>query len=168
MNTYPVNSEQQNPTRHWVFTLNNYNDGECEGGWLPEAEYWVIGKEVGETGTPHLQGYVVFMDRYRLKQITDSHPVAKRCHWEPQSKFSTPKQAADYCKKEGAFIEHGEWYLFVHDIDDPDCDLLSSSDTEGSSSYEESDVDIDEESLMPPPQRTRTSMHMQSCDAQLP
>lgn len=168
MNTYAVNSEQANPTRHWVFTLNNYNDGEQDGSWLPEAEYWVIGKEVGETGTPHLQGYVVFMDRYRLKQITDSHPVAKRCHWEPQSKFSTPNQAADYCKKEGSFLEHGEWYLFVHNIDDPDCDLLSSSSSEGSSSYEESDVDIDEEHLKPPPQRTRTATHMQSCDAQLP
>ena len=170
--SYAVNTESKsskpkrdNPTRHWVFTLNNPLPNEEKGAWLQDSEYWVIGKEVGESGTPHLQGYVVYMDRYRLKQIQDSHPVAKRCHWEPQSEFSTPKQASDYCKKEGDFLEHGEWYLFVHDIEDPDFDLHSSSDSNSSGSSYESEDDEDAKPL----QRTKTaSMHIQSCDAQLP
>lgn len=153
--TDAINAEQSNPTRHWVFTLNNYNAGEEDGSWLQEAEYWIIGKEIGTEGTPHLQGYVVFMDRYRLKQITDSNPVAKRCHWEPQSKFSTPRQAADYCKKEGDFLEHGEWYLFVHDIEDPDYDMHStSSSISCSSSYDEDELDGDEQFEVAPLPRT--------------
>ena len=159
-------SKRDNATRHWVFTLNNPLPDEEKGAWLQDSEYWVIGKEVGEQGTPHLQGYVVYMDRYRLKQIQDSHPVAKRAHWEPQSQFSTPRQASDYCKKEGNFLEHGEWYLFVHDITDPDFDLHSSSDSNTSGSSYESE---EEEDDYKPLARTKTaSMHIQTCDAQFP
>ncbi len=153
--TNAINSERENPTRHWCFTLNNYNEGEENGAWLPDSEYWVIGKEKGESGTPHLQGYVVFMDRYRLKQITDSNPTAKRCHWEQQSRFSTPIQAADYCKKERDFKEHGEWYLLACEIDDPDYELESSS-SDCSSSNEESEESSDEHLPETPPRRTKT------------
>jgi len=96
------------------------------------------------------------MDRYRLKQIQDSHPVAKRAHWEPQSQFSTPKQASDYCKKEGSWLEHGAWYLFVHDIDDPDFNLHSSSDDSSCSSYELEELAEDVDDSTPPLQRTKS------------
>nr|QKV51062.1 putative replication associated protein [Crucivirus sp.]QKV51068.1 putative replication associated protein [Crucivirus sp.] len=107
-----INSEsQQLQSRHWVFTLNNPLEFEHTGAWLPDCEYWVIGRETAPGGTPHLQGYCVFMDRYRMTEITKKNAVCKRCHWEPQTKFSTPKQASDYCKKDGHFLEHGEWYV---------------------------------------------------------
>lgn len=138
-----------------MFTLNNYKDGEERGAWLPDSEYWVIGKEVGTEGTPHLQGYVVFLDRYRLTQIQKHDPVCKRCHWEPQSAHSTPLQASDYCKKDGNFLEHGEWYLFVREIDDPN--LQSSSEESGSdsssSSYEREELEMDD---IAPLERTKS------------
>ena len=125
--------------------MNNFKDGEERGAWLPDAEYWVIGKETGSEGTPHLQGYVVFMDRYRLAQIKKYDTVCGRAHWEPQSAHSTPKQASDYCKKDGQFLEHGEWYLFVSDIDDPALQSSEESDSDSSySSYEKEELECDE------------------------
>lgn len=125
----------------------------------------VIGQEVGESGTPHLQGYIVFMERFRLTQIKKLHPVAARCHWEPQSKFSTPKQAADYCKKEGQFIEDGEWYLEAYD----DPEFPPSSDTSDCFSSDELQSSEDEyESLTNEClKRAKSSAHMHSCDAQM-
>jgi len=124
-----------------VFTLNNYGAGEENGTWLPDCEYFVIGQEVGESGTPHLQGYCVFMDRYRLAQIKKAHAVCDRCHWEPQSQFSTPKQASDYCKKDKLFVEHGEWYIAAYD----DPHFPQSSDTEDYSSFDEEELSEDED-----------------------
>lgn len=150
-----------------MFTLNNPLENDHKGAWLPDSEYWVIGKEVGASGTPHLQGYVVFMDRYRLAQIQKFHPTCAKCHWETQSKFSTPKQAADYCKKDGDFEEHGEWYLLLCDMDVPE---LMSSDTESmsSTSYSSHESDDEDQDNMKPLKRTLTSsMHMQTCDGQL-
>jgi len=122
--------------------LNNPNENEERGAWLPDSEYWVIGSETGEEGTPHLQGYVVFMDRYRLTQIKKLNSVCGRAHWEPQSAHSTPKQAADYCKKDGNFLEHGEWYLFVSDY----CDAsLQSSESESESSCSSNELDEDDD-----------------------
>jgi hypothetical protein len=142
--------------------LNNPNENEQRGAWLPDSEYWVIGREKGEEGTPHLQGYVVFMDRYRLTQIKKLNSVCGRCHWEPHSQHSTPKQASDYCKKDGDFLEHGEWYVFVSDYDDPSLQS-SESESESSCSSDELDEQDDDDisgreiplkrtlSAMPPP-----------------
>ena len=56
--------------KHWCFTLNNYTADEYDalsaiGHELPkEISYIIVAKETGETGTPHLQGYISF-DRKR-------------------------------------------------------------------------------------------------------
>ena len=146
--------------------MNNYKDGEERGAWLPDSEYWVIGQETGSEGTPHLQGYVVFMDRFRLAQIQKHDPVCKRCHWEPQSAHSTPKQASDYCKKDGTFLEHGEWYLFVRDCDDPSLQSSESESDTSSSSYEHEELDDDDSGDRATPlKRTLTaSPHVMTCD----
>ena len=49
-----------NRSRGWCFTLNNYNEEEeVRALALPEeVSYGVVGKEVGESGTPHFQGYL--------------------------------------------------------------------------------------------------------------
>lgn len=91
-------------SRGWCFTINNYTEEDenfCYGlGWM--SKYVVVGREIGESGTPHLQGYVYFENRRNLAGMKALHETA---HWEPQK--GTPKQAAEYCKKDGDFFEWG-------------------------------------------------------------
>ncbi len=85
--------------RHWVFTLNNPND-------IPpfddSIDYLIFGREKSDTGTDHLQGYVVFAIRKYLSGVKKYLPTA---HWERMS--GTPRQASHYCKKDGVFTELG-------------------------------------------------------------
>lgn len=89
------------------FTLNNWTSDEYEiivKKWPKIANYFVVGKEIcPTTGAPHLQGYVEWKSS---KRWTTMHNIFKgRAHWEARK--GTAKQAADYCKKDGDFIEHG-------------------------------------------------------------
>ena len=90
-------------SRSYVFTLNNYTQEEYNELLEIEARYKVIGKEVGEQGTPHLQGYIYFENP---KSMNPLKKINKRIHWE-QAK-GTPVQASEYCKKENNFYEDGE------------------------------------------------------------
>lgn len=95
-------------SRHWCFTLNNYTDEEWSRlqalGSEETTRYLVIGREVGESGTPHVQGYVAF-SLQRTKQWLRNN-VSSRAHYE--TAHGTPQQAADYCKKDGQFEEYGQ------------------------------------------------------------
>lgn len=102
---------RESPKKHWVFTLNNPGPDDQGGLWLLPYDYAVLGLEIGESGTPHIQGYVIFKNKYRLNQLKVHSPQGQRCHWEPQSQYSTPVQAAEYCMKDGEFKEFGELYV---------------------------------------------------------
>lgn len=94
-------------TKYYCFTLNNYTDAELEQlGSLrndDRVQYIICGQEVGESGTPHIQGYVEFKTRLRLSQVKSI--ISSRAHFE--RRISTGIIAAEYCKKDGNFWEHG-------------------------------------------------------------
>lgn len=79
--------------RGWTFTLNNY-DGLYDPEDFPGCKYLVYSEECGESGTPHLQGYVEFSTPKRLAAVRKMLPTA---HWEVRR--GTPAEAAAYCKK---------------------------------------------------------------------
>lgn len=89
--------------KHWCFTLNNYTPEDVDriDSLEETVDYLIYGKEVGESGTPHLQGFVSFKNRVRR-----STAVARL----GQAHFTVARnvdQAIEYCKKEGDFKEFG-------------------------------------------------------------
>lgn len=88
--------------KRWCFTLNNYTEQEHAGVLLVVCKYLICGREIGENGTPHLQGFVVFDSNKRLGAVRLLIP---RAHWEIAR--GTTDQASDYCKKDGNFNERG-------------------------------------------------------------
>lgn len=95
-------------TRHWCFTLNNYTADEDDSLRAIIAsglytDYGVLGYEQGEGGTPHIQGYVVFCTKKRMQEAKNI--LGQRCHLE--AKRGSSQQAADYCRKDGLYVEHG-------------------------------------------------------------
>lgn len=103
-NPNPAHINVMSRARHWCFTLNNYDD-DAVARLRREAanvDYMLFGREVGETGTPHLQGFVSFAGRRRLTQI-----IAQL----GQAHFTVARRVPEsivYCKKDGDFEEFGQ------------------------------------------------------------
>ena len=92
---------QISPALHWILTWNNYPKD-----WEKNFEFQrskislaVFGKEVGESGTPHIQGYIKFKTKTRPKDL-----FAKEIHWE---KCRCPREAITYCMKDNDYILWG-------------------------------------------------------------
>lgn len=85
----------------WVFTLNNYTEEEqdfwktvCEHD-VPKITYVTVAKEVGNNGTPHLQGALRLEKPMRRGLIIANFGQA---HWEPM--VATKNDSAhEYCRK---------------------------------------------------------------------
>lgn len=96
-----------NPCIRWCFTLNNWTEEELSSICSicsVECRYAVVGQEVGEKGTPHLQGYIEFKTKKRPIKIFG----IKRIHWEV-AKFSK-EHNTNYCKKDGKYFMHPKEY----------------------------------------------------------
>jgi len=85
--------------RNYVFTQNNYPNTELVDGL--SCRYIVYGKEVGESGTPHLQGFVSFPCPRSLSGVIKSLPG---CHVEVCRNVPA---AIEYCKKDGEWVDRG-------------------------------------------------------------
>lgn len=90
----------------WCFTLNNPTDLEIAGlrAHADQVTYLVFGHETAPTtGTPHLQGFVVFTSNKRRGALVNFSARA----WYEVAR-GTSLQASDYCKKGGEFEEFGQ------------------------------------------------------------
>lgn len=94
----------------WCFTKNNYEDVDIELLKEFECKYLIFGKEKGESGTPHLQGYLEFENNCKL-QMSGVKARLERvgimgCHLERA--MGNAQQNIVYCSKDGDFFEKGE------------------------------------------------------------
>lgn len=90
-------------SRNYVFTWNNFDDDFKEKieGW--NSSFAIYQCEVGEEGTPHVQGYLEFS---KVKRMSAMKKLHKSIHWE--SRKGTQKQAIDYCSKDESRVD-GPW-----------------------------------------------------------
>lgn len=109
-----------NRAKNWCITINNYKEEQYELAyedytfkkgssksakvWGSDVSYYVLGKERGERGTEHLQGYVQFKRPVAIGHL--KNVFGDDGHYEIQRSKSN-KSAADYCKKDGTFRESG-------------------------------------------------------------
>jgi len=79
----------------WCFTVNNWTeDQKSELSRIFRGSRWIMGEEVGESGTPHLQGYVKFSKAVRPLE----HVKVKGVHWEKAR--GSVDQNIEYCSKD--------------------------------------------------------------------
>lgn len=71
---------------------------------MASLSYHVFGKEKGESGTPHLQGYTVFKKTQRFPGVRKLFKTDRVALFERKG---THQQASLYCKKDGKYFEFG-------------------------------------------------------------
>jgi len=91
-------------SRDYVFTTNNYTEAHIQALEELDCVYVVYGKEKGDSGTPHLQGYVRFKSPKTFSACKKAMPEGSHI----EIKKGTCQQAIDYCKKDGDVYERGE------------------------------------------------------------
>lgn len=94
------------PRKAYCFTINNYADAEYElliQQLESECIYFVVGREVGEHGTPHLQGYAMFKRAYRFSTVKNR--FFSRGHVEVARGSADSNRR--YCTKDGDYREGG-------------------------------------------------------------
>lgn len=91
--------------RNFVFTLNNYSEDDIEKlKNIKDIKYCIFGKEVGEKGTLHLQGYVEMKKQYRFGTIKKMFGNG----YHIEARRGSQEEAIKYCKKDGDFFEFGK------------------------------------------------------------
>jgi len=91
--------------KSWCFTLNNPVAADHEHLAALDCVYLVYGDELAPTsGTPHLQGYVVFSTNKRLSAVKKL--MSSRYHLELAK--GTAQENYDYCTKDGWVTERGD------------------------------------------------------------
>lgn len=93
-------------SRAYCFTLNNYTDDTLYGltalYYDSDCSYLILGFEIGDSGTPHIQGYVYFKTQIPFSTIKKIIP---HCHIEKAK--GKPAEGIQYCMKDGEFWEFG-------------------------------------------------------------
>lgn len=108
-NTSPENHstmDKLSKKNRWCFTFNNYSDDEHRimVQWCNIfTKAFIIGKEVGEKGTPHLQGYFNLKKQMRfteLKKVLSPKIHLESCKGNEEDNYN-------YCSKSNDYIQQG-------------------------------------------------------------
>ena len=100
-----TSSSSFNALYKYDFVLNNYTIEECAN--IKEiltkiCKKWVFGYEVGENGTPHLQGFIHLLKKERMSTLNKK--LGNRMSFR---KCRNEAALIDYCKKDGKVESYG-------------------------------------------------------------
>ncbi len=92
--------------KNWCFTLNNYTSDDYDRLTQlvdkDECVYIIFGKEIGDSGTPHLQGFIAFSKRVYMTDVKKR--ISRTAHFELARQVP---ESIEYCKKDGDVFESG-------------------------------------------------------------
>jgi len=97
--------KRANQSKRWCFTFNNHTENECyKNGDVfrvlkEKCILAIVGEEIGESGTPHLQGYIETLSRVRP---ISAFKLCKNIHWEIAK--GNRKENENYCSKDGNIV----------------------------------------------------------------
>lgn len=112
--TVAPNSEKtrNNQYKHMVLTWNNYKNGDVEtlrSVMEPLCDVFVFQEEIGENGTPHIQGCFSLKKRSRYQEFG----LPKETHWEKVQKLT---ECRVYCSKLDTRKEGTLPYTFNYEV----------------------------------------------------
>jgi len=102
-----IRRNAQQRLRRFVFTVNNYTQEEYQAlkDFAKTTTWFIMGREVGEQGTPHIQGACVLAKQVAFSTIKAT-PGLTRAHIETMR--GQPLASKEYCSKEDLSpFEHG-------------------------------------------------------------
>jgi len=87
--------KQCNKAIKWCFTFNNYNSNdilEIVPILKEKCKKFIFQEEIGENGTPHLQGAIILKEKMRPTELN----LSKKIHWEL---MKNEEASVKYCSK---------------------------------------------------------------------
>lgn len=119
--------------RAWIFVINNYTDEDiseimnlCRYKFGTKGVFLICGYEVGENGTPHIQGYVYFRCARTRRAISGD---LSRAHLEPAK--GTPEDNVRYIVGPYKDVKTGK----TKDVN-PDVFIFGKQPRQGRASYD--------------------------------
>lgn len=112
-NTRNITVKQDIQRIFWCFTLNNYSIDDIEileTVFKSLCKWYIFQEEIGEEGTPHLQGTLSLLQKSRLTELKHINP---KIHWEPTKSV---KSSIAYCQKTETRRAHSKVYTFNIEI----------------------------------------------------
>jgi len=93
-------------SKHWCFTFNNYPEQleKMEQEFKVFCIKYIYGKEIGDSGTKHLQGYLETNKKIRFEQLKKYLEDYPGIHLE---KCRNINSSITYCKKDNDFYQYG-------------------------------------------------------------
>ena len=99
----PATNQQRGKHYDYVFTLNNYTADEIiflRAFAERECKYLVYQHEIGESGTPHLQGFMQFKSRRHFGGVRKKLTRNGRCRFFIDPRRGSLEQAIEYATRE--------------------------------------------------------------------
>ena len=116
-------------SKYWCFTWNNYPSDHLDHlSKLDSRIKWIFGYEVGESGTPHLQGYLEAEHRIRPIECLG---LPEGVHYEKRK--GNQAQAIRYCCKDGKVKSRGLTGIMPVRVAEPtgwQCEVVAMVDAE--------------------------------------